>query len=64
LGRGGAVRKTDGGMLGSVATVEVDANDDARLLVSAVTWLVEAEGFAMVDVACDCIRELLPEIIR
>ena len=42
----------------------MDANDEARLLVSAVTWLVEAEALVMVDVACDGIRRLPPEIIR
>ena len=64
MGRGGAVRKTDGGMLGSVATVEVDANDDARLLVSAVTWLVALDGFVTVEDTFEGVRKLPPEIIR
>jgi hypothetical protein len=34
---GGALRKTEGGMRENVATVEVDdANEEARVLVSAV----------------------------
>jgi hypothetical protein len=42
---------------GGTVEVDVDANEDARLLVSAVVWLT-------VDVDWDGIRRLPPEIIR
>jgi hypothetical protein len=64
LGIGDAPRKTEGGIWYAGGTVEVDvgANDEASVLVSAVTWRVEAD--VTVDVVCDGIRRLPPETRR
>jgi hypothetical protein len=66
LGRAGALRKVEGGMWKSGGTVEVDvdANDDGSVLVSAVTWLVALDGFVTVEDTFEGVRKLPPEIIR